>query len=205
MAKENTNNAPVGVGEAFGGPKIAEVLVRRGVLTEEGMRLVLEKMPPNAGRLERYLIESHAVPSAEMTLAVADYLRMPPISLAHFTPNAELIASLPAEILKQHAILPMLKFGSVLTVAMGDPFDIVALDELQQATGLQITPLVASEKEVQEMLTHLMANDAAAGFTMEDILQSSDDNEVERSEEHTSELQSRQYLVCRLLLEKKKK
>ncbi len=193
MAKENINNAPSGGGAAFGAPKIAEVLVRRGVLTEEGMRLAVEKMPQNAGRLERYLIESHSVPTAEMTLAVADYLRMPPISLGHFTPNAELISSLPAGILKQHSILPLLKFGDMLTVAMGDPFDIVALDELQQATGLKITPLVAAEKEVQEVLAHLNASDAAANYSMEDILQSSDDNEVEvgnstRQEESLEEM-----------------
>ncbi|MEI7436018.1 MAG: ATPase, T2SS/T4P/T4SS family [bacterium] len=180
MAKETTKNSPPsGGGEAFGGHKIAEVLVRRRVLTEEGMRSALERMPSNAGRLERYLVESHAVPVAEMTLAVADYLRMPPISLANYTPNADLIASLPAEIIKHHLILPMIKFGGVLTVAMGDPFDIVALDELQHATGLQITPLVASEKEVQDVLSHLMANSAASNVTMEDILQSSDDNDVE--------------------------
>ena len=194
MAKENVNfQSAVGL-EAFGGHKIAEVLVRRGVMTEDGMRLALERMPLNAGRLERYLVESHDVQAAEMTLAVADYLRMPPISLANFTPNPELIAGLPAEILRQHAILPMLKFGSVLTVAMGDPFDIVALDELKQATGLQITPMVAAEKEVQDALAHLMAgSETTAGFTMEDILQSSDDNDVEvgnstRQEESLEEM-----------------
>ncbi len=136
-------------------------------------------------RLEKYLVSNRLVSPDEMTLALSEYVQMPPVSLAHFTLNHELIERVPRDTLTKHMAIPLGRVGKTLTVALGDPFDIMALDELHAVTGLEIVPLVASEKDVQEALGRLAAQDNL-GLDLEDVMRTSD-SEVEVDHAQDSE------------------
>ncbi|MFO7870729.1 MAG: GspE/PulE family protein, partial [Kiritimatiellia bacterium] len=118
------------------------------------------------------------VPAAEMTLAVSEYLNIQPINLAHFVPDAELVDMISWEALKRHQAVPIAKTGRNLTVALGDPFNILAQDELQTLTGLEVTPLVASEKDVEEVLLR-SRGDKTDAIDMEDVMQGDIGDEME--------------------------
>ena len=164
--------------------KIADILLRRGMIGADALRQAEERAQATSVRLEKFLLDNQLVPPAELTLALAEYLRMPPITLAHFTPNQQLVETIPSDTLKKHMALPLLKTGGTLVVALGDPFDIMAVDELQVLTGMHVTPLVASEREIQEVLNRLAAAEAGQGLELEDIMKGSDgDVEVGHDEE----------------------
>src|SRR5690554_3861817 len=100
------------------------------------------------------------------------------------------------ELIEKHRVLPLFKRGNRLYVAQSDPSAITAIDEIKFTTGMSVEPILVEEDRLSAAVERFMsANDDAFADLDEEL----DD----RSEEHTSELQSRPHLVCRLLLEKK--
>jgi len=138
-------------------------------------------------RLEKYLLDNSLISSTEATLCLAEYLRMAPITLARFTPNQDLLATIPADILRKHQALPMMKVGGLLMVALGDPFDVMAVDELHVISGLQIMPLVAGEKDIQDAIARALTPAESSNLDLEDIMRDSD-AEIEVGKDDKQEL-----------------
>jgi type IV pilus assembly protein PilB len=170
------------------GNRILDILLQRGALSEE----ILAAARTAAGSLqvEKYLVQNQFVSPAEMTLAISEYVGMPPITLQHFSPDPQLVDMLPSEVWQRLNAFPLARHGPSLLVALGDPFDIVGLDELNAQTGLQVQPLVASEKEVNDLLARLTTASTAQDVQMEDILKDSDSEiEVGREEQPEESLE----------------
>lgn len=168
--------------------RIGDILVRRGAIGKEALIEAQEKAEGMGVRLEKYLAEHQVVTPVELTLGFADYLRMAPVSLARFSPNTQLIESISADVLRKHQAIPLVKIGGVLVVALGDPFNIMAVDELHVLTGLDVMPLVASDKEIQETLVRVTAaSETSQGMDLEDIMKGPD-SEVEVGREEKNEV-----------------
>ena len=153
---------------------ISDILLRRGVIQPEEMQKAVEAAKEAGARIERYLVEKRLVSSTDMTLAISEYLRMPPINLAHFTPNQQLVEKIGRDVLARYVALPLAQTGKNLTLALGDPFNITAVDEIQLVSGgLDITPLVASEKDIADVFERFFP-EAAQETKMEDLLKEAD-------------------------------
>lgn len=131
---------------------IASILLKRKAIGHSEFQQAVNEAEAEGKRIEEYLVEQQLVSDVDMTLAVSDYLGMPPISLVHYTPDTQLLELIPGERIASLLAIPLIKVGKVLTVALGDPFNMATIDELQVLTGLKINPVVASEKEVKELL-----------------------------------------------------
>jgi type IV pilus assembly protein PilB len=170
------------------GLRFTDILLKRGVISNDALNQAQEKAQELSVRLEKHLLDNKLVPPAEITLALAEYLHMAPITLTQFTPNPQLIESFPPDLLKKHLALPLVKIGGMLVVALGDPFNIVAVDELHVMTGLTVMPLVAGEKEIQDTLAKVLAApDTSQNLDLEDIMRGSD-SEVEVGHEEKNEV-----------------
>ena len=150
-------------------------LLQRGVLTQDQLQAVLEE----AGKLplERYLAQSKLVTAEALTLTVAAYFNLPPITLpATLIPPPELIDLIPSQIWTRAKAVPLLKLGQRLTVVFGDPFDLMAQEEVARNTHLEIIPLVAAEREVSDALSRAKARTDAANpkLAMENIMKGLD-------------------------------
>lgn len=157
--------------------KITDILIRHQYMNTESLQSATEEAEGNNVRLERHLVEKGYVRSEDMTLVLSEYLSMPPIALAHFAPKSELIESVPRQTLTKHQMVPIAKTGKTLTVALADPFDILAMDELQTLTGLEIIALVASEQDVTAALGRIFAQ-ATEGIDMQEVMAADSDVEV---------------------------
>lgn len=155
------------------GNKVLEILVRNGSAQEAVLRQAEEEAKASGVRFEKYVVDKSIVQGAEMTLALSEYLQMSPMSLLRFTPNPTLLESLPSEVMRKHMLIPIVRTGKSMTVALADPFDFFALDELHILTGLDIMPVVAAEKEVKDLLDKLVAA-TAGSIDMEDIMKGGD-------------------------------
>lgn len=152
---------------------IGNILMKKGIVSREQLDAAAEDAKVAGILLEKHLVTKRIVPPAEMTLAISEYLRMPPIGLAHFTPDDQLVNLIPRDVLLRHLAFPISRYGSNLTIALGDAFDMFALDELHTLTGLDVTPLVASEQEIAEALEKFFP-DESTGTGIEDILRDAD-------------------------------
>ncbi len=166
--------------------KISDILIRNSAINADDMQAAEEEAGKENTRLEKYLIEKKLVKREDMTLALSEYLKIPAISLAHFVPNQQVLDLIPKEMMTKRFVIPISRVGSMLTVAVGDPFDLMALEEIQTLTGLSITPVVSAEGEIQETIGKIFQQ-STEGLDMEELMR--DDSEVqvvEDSEEDQS-------------------
>ena len=127
------------------------VLVDRGVLTKDQ----LDSAIAEAGKapLDRFLLENKRVDPEAYLLAVAEYFRQPPIALAKpFVAPFKLIELADFDFWKKEKAIPLMKSGNSLTVAFGDPFDMMAQENVARTTHLDIIPLAALENDVADAL-----------------------------------------------------
>ena len=175
------------------GGRLTDVLVRRGALTAEALAEAEGNSLPGE-RIERVLVRRKVVTSENMTLAIAEYLGIPPLPLGHFTPNPKLFDLMPREQWTRLQALPIARAGQCLTVALSDPFNIQSIDEISGKSGLDVLPVVAGEQEIRDLLAKATATDKAPDIQISDILRDSDtevefgsDKEAEESIEKTLE------------------
>jgi type IV pilus assembly protein PilB len=120
-------------------------------------------------------------------------LNTPPINLSRITIPAELAELLPSEVCHNHKIVPVSRLENKLFIAMADPLNVLAIDDVRRITRLEVAPLIASEKAIIDKLNHL---DAAKGGSMEDIIEDAkkkadgeaDDGNVELARESFEEV-----------------
>jgi len=168
--------------------RISGILLKHRFIGPEVLETAEVEASAKGIRLEKYLTEKSLVKSEEMALALSEYLKMPPITLAHFSPNPQLLELIPKETMSKRLVIPISQIGKSLTVALGDPFDLMAIDELSIMTGLEITPLVAPENEISTALSRLFA-ESSHGLDMEELMKEGE-GDVEIVEEGEDDEQS---------------
>ncbi|NLE67430.1 MAG: Flp pilus assembly complex ATPase component TadA [Lentisphaerae bacterium] len=172
--------------------KIATILLRRKAIDQAGLQKALEEIASSGKRLDECLIEKKLATEVDITLAISEYLGMQPITLGHFTPDAQLLESLPKEVLRKHLAVPLAKTGRTLTVALGDPFNTGAVDELKALTGLDIVPVVTSEKDVKELIAKFVEQPST---DLEDVFKDAlDGDDVEVGHEKKDDMSIDQML-----------
>ncbi|HIE10188.1 MAG TPA: secretion system protein E [Kiritimatiellae bacterium] len=174
MAKVGTEN------------RLLDILVRRGAASPDDIEEARRKAATAGERLEKRLVEKGVVEPEEMAAALAEYLDMPPINLRHFSLDEELLNILPTETMSMHMVIPIMRVKDRLMIALGDPFDVVVVDELHAITGLQIVPMVAPETQVAENLQRFV-QDSTEG--LEEILKDVEDaDDVELGQEQQEDM-----------------
>jgi type IV pilus assembly protein PilB len=156
--------------------KLTTLLVSSGAISQQDLDAAARDARAAGVRLEKHLVDKALVKPEAMTLAFAEYLKMPPISLAHFTPNRQVLDLLPRDAMAKRLAIPLALTGKTLTVALGDPFDLAAVEDLSLLTGFQVTPVVAGEGEVAQVLSKL-TTEASKALSMEDMMR--DESQVE--------------------------
>jgi type IV pilus assembly protein PilB len=160
---------------------ISSILVRNNAITTQAVEEAVESAKASGALIEKYLVEQRLVAPEEMALAMSEYLKIPPIVLSHLSPDTQLLELIPRKMLAEHLAFPVAKVGKSLTVALGDPFDMFATEDLHTLTGLEVTPVVASEHDIIEALEKFFP-DSEDGQNIEDILKDADaDLEIGRA------------------------
>ena len=164
--------------------KIADILLQRQAITPE--KLAEAQAECGDMPIEKYLAKNKIVSPEEVTLAVADYLRLAPITLAHFTPDPELLDLAQTDGWSRYKTIPISKCHQTLTVAMADPFDLQVIDDLRALSGLNISPLVAIESEIADQLARIMST-SSQNIDLAEIMQTGGGANVEIGHEEQSE------------------
>ncbi len=167
------------------GEKVVEILQKRNALKGSALQEVRNESSTTGVALEKLLVERSLVTGVDMALALAEYLKMPPLTLSHFSPSLELLDLIPRETLTRHLMVPILRSGRMLTMALGDPFDVVGIEEIHALTNLEVVPVVVPEKEVADLLQRF-AREPTQG--LEDIIRDVSESEVEVGHEERDDV-----------------
>ncbi|MEJ5377829.1 MAG: ATPase, T2SS/T4P/T4SS family [bacterium] len=183
-----------GKGYLAGYNRLGSLLLQEGLITETQLQEALRRQEQRGGRLGQILVEMKAIDEEELLKGVARQLGVPRAQISHgIIPSQEILSKVPESMAMKHKMVPLALHGRVLQVAMVDPFDIPALDNLRVATGFHIQPLIASEKEIQEAieLFYRRSEEDQTGVLsqelLRDILQSQ--VELQKKEEEVLDLE----------------
>lgn len=150
------------------GERIADALVEDGLLTAKQIEELLEQQKKEGARLIKLILDKAYVSEQDLAVSMGRVLNVPPINLARISIPAEIVELLPHDTLFNHKVIPVSRLENKLFLAMADPLNVLALDDVKRITKLEIAPLIASEKG---LLDKLNAIDSAKSGTMEDIIQ----------------------------------
>ena len=151
------------------GERIADALVEDGLLTERQIVELLEQQKKEGARLIKLIIDKSYVSEQDLAVSMGRVLNVPPINLARVSILPEVVELLPRDTTFNYKVLPVSRLENRLFLAMADPLNVLALDDVKRITKLEVTPLIASEKAIIDKLNALDA--AKSGGSMEDIIQ----------------------------------
>src|SRR2546425_1659294 len=176
-----------------------------GVLSAERLAELRAKATPGRTLWET-LVDEKIASDQQILSALSNRFRLKLADVATIDPKVR--EGVPEQLARRYRVLPLRITDSFLEVATANPFDLDAEKALAFATAREIRSLLAAPSRIAEKLDEMYRPEKALDKVLQGMEGSADlvlHPETERSEEHTSELQSLAYLVCRLLLEKKKK
>ena len=133
--------------------RLGEILTRLGAVTQDCLQAALEEQKSRGGRLGSVLVELGHIDDEVVATALAHQHGVPCVDPAALAPvDVEVIRLVPLETAFRHQILPLQKVGSTLTVAITDPTNVLALDEVKFMTGLRVEPVVATEHSLKQAI-----------------------------------------------------
>ena len=132
--------------------KLGEILVRENLITSQQLREALEYQRTSGGRLGSNLAKLGFISDDVITAVLSRQYGVPSINLELFQIEAETIKLISHEVALKYAVLPISKVGATLTMAMADPTNVFAMDDIKFMTGLNVEPVIASEASIQESI-----------------------------------------------------
>lgn len=132
--------------------RIGDLLVEAGLLSQEQLMTALKEQRETNMRLGEFLIERKYITEQQLIEVLEFQLGIPHIQLYRQKIDSKVINMIPQRLAEQHQVMPIRTEGNKLTVAMADPLDYFAIDELRMSTGLRIEPTIAAREELQRAI-----------------------------------------------------
>src|SRR5438046_4761413 len=133
--------------------RIGELLLKEKRITPEQLQQALNHQKANGGKLGFNLVKMGFVKDEEITALLSKQYGVPSINLAQFDIDAAVVKLIPADTAHKYQIVPLTRTGATLTIAMTDPTNVFALDDIKFMTGYNVEPVVASESAVADAIS----------------------------------------------------
>ena len=145
--------------------RIGELLLKEKRITPEQLQEALNYQKANGGKLGYNLVKLGYVKDEEIIALLSKQYGVPSINLAQFQIDPAVIKLVPAETAQKYQIVPLSRSGATLTIAMTDPTNVFAMDDIKFMTGYNVEPVVASEIAVTEAIETYYAELAKTTMT----------------------------------------
>lgn len=145
--------------------RLGDLLIAAGMITSDQLEEALREQKRTGERLGRVLVRLGFI-TEESILEVLEFqLGIPKVVLADYRLEPEVVHLVPEGLARRYQAIPIRLDGNRLLVAMADPLNLLALDDLRLATGKEIIPAIAAEREIEEAITRFWqgAPDAVVG------------------------------------------
>ncbi|RWR11851.1 ATPase, T2SS/T4P/T4SS family [Siminovitchia fortis] len=154
--------------------RLGDLLVESGLITEQQLETTLRRKSPEEKLGDALLQEGH-ITEQQLAETLERQLGIPRINLYQYPMDPEVIQLIPRDLAKRHQVMPIRKENHKLFVAMADPMDYFAIEELRMATGYQIIPALATKEELQRTISkhydlQESLDEALSGYTVEETL-----------------------------------
>jgi len=133
--------------------RLGEILIKESLITSDQLRQALDHQKANGGRLGTCLMKLGFISEDEITGVLSRQYGVPSINLKFYEVDASVIKLIPQDTAVRYQIVPLSRVGSTLTIAMTDPTNVFAMDDIKFMTGFNVEPVVASETAIAEAIS----------------------------------------------------
>jgi type IV pilus assembly protein PilB len=132
--------------------KLGEILVRENLISPQHLREALDYQREHGGRLGFNLVKLGLISDDMITAVLSRQYGIPSVNLDLFNIDPSVLSLIPQEVAQKHSVLPLSRVGATLTLAMVDPTNVFAMDDVKFMTGLNVEPVVVAEGSVQQAI-----------------------------------------------------
>jgi type IV pilus assembly protein PilB len=132
--------------------RLGDLLIEVGLLTQEQLNQALNLQKSTKERLGDILISKGFITESQLIEVLEFQLGIPHVILSRIKIDRSVINIITESIAKRYLVLPIKKNGNKLTIAMADPLDYYAIDDLRMSTGFEIEPVIAAKDEIKQFI-----------------------------------------------------
>src|SRR5881398_996740 len=166
--------------------RLGEILVKESLITQDQLQKALEFQRANGGKLGSCLTKMGFITDDDITGVLSRQYGVPSINLKYYEIDPNVIKLIPQDTASRYQVIPLSRVGSVLTIAMTDPTNVFAMDDIKFMTGFNVEPVVASESAIGEAITRFYgggdADSEELSKMMRDLVE---DEELELASDET--------------------
>src|SRR5438876_1758761 len=140
--------------------RIADVLIEDGLLLPNQLEEAVGIQKTEGGRLLKILTDRQVVTAQDMVFSMGRCLNTPPVNLSRLRVPEEVMSLVPREMAKANKLVPIARVNGKLFVAMADPTNVLAVDDLKRRVQLEIVPRIATENAVNDALSGIHTSSA---------------------------------------------
>lgn len=173
--------------------RLQQILLRDNIISQIDLDKALAEQKKSGGELSKILVKMNLIGEKELTLILSEGLGIPPIDISRLKIDPEVIKLIPQNIAVNYQIMPISKIGSNLTLAMADPLNIFAIDNVETLTGLKINPIIGRSSDIAQSIQKYYQGDSSeTNKTLEkiikDIRDTRDADDMELVKDFTGEV-----------------
>ncbi|HLV02352.1 MAG TPA: type IV-A pilus assembly ATPase PilB, partial [Acidobacteriota bacterium] len=132
--------------------RLGDLLIKQGLLTTDQLQEGLRYQRHHGGRLGSILIQLGHVSDDSIATVLSQQYDLPSVNLTEASIDSDVIRLIPIETAIRYQVLPLKRVGTTLTIAIADPTNVLALDEIKFMTGYQVEPVVAAEGAIRKAI-----------------------------------------------------
>jgi len=164
--------------------KIGDMLLKAGLISGEQLDKALAEQKTSGSRIGSILVKQGFISEDEIVQFLSKQFNVPAVNLREYKIDPTLIKLVPSQIAQKYGVLPLSRLGRVLTMAVVNPNDALAMDDIKFSTGFDVKPAVASEAAIWEAIDK---HYGSAGM-LEDMMKSLEQEETVTGEDGDLEL-----------------
>jgi type IV pilus assembly protein PilB len=149
--------------------RLGELLLRNKLINEVQLSKALEEQKVQGGRLGASLVKLGFIKEEDLAAFLSRQYGVPSINLSEFAIDPAVIQLIPAEVSQKYQIVPINRAGSTLIIAMSDPSNIFAIDDIKFMTGYNVEVVVAAEASIKAAIDKYYDQSASLADVMEDL------------------------------------
>ena len=161
------------------GERIADALVEDGLLTSKQVVELLDQQKKEGVRLLKLVLEKGYVGEQDLAVSMGRVLNVPPVNLGRINIALEVAELLPRDVATNYRVCPVSRLENRLFLAMADPLNVLAIDDVKRLTKLEVIPMIASERAITDKIHQI---ESAKSGTMEDIIQDAEQQAADEAD-----------------------
>lgn len=140
--------------------RISNALIKKGLIKKEDLDKAIAAQKEKGGKLSDILVQEGFVNKKTLMSILSQELGIPTINLSRYKIDPEVLKMVPKKMAKHYKILPISKMGGILTIAMADPLNVFAMDDIKIFTGFKIGPVMTTDKDIDDAIEQYYSEDA---------------------------------------------